>query len=62
MTTQHPLEQNVLEQEYFERIKPYANGTVAASYRRVVELCYGSLPSWAERKPTGRKPKAVEYE
>lgn len=56
----HPLELRSEEAAYFTKQCP--NG--AAAYRRAVEACTGSLPTWAARRPgvqhkPRRKPEPV---
>ncbi|MDB0528270.1 hypothetical protein LBW56_16405 [Ralstonia solanacearum] len=52
----HPLELDASERSHFEST---VNANVRAEYRRVVAKLTGGLPSWAERKRPGRKPKSV---
>jgi len=54
-TITHPLEHDAAERSRFEST---VNANVRAEYRRVVEKLTNGLPSWAERKRAGRKPKA----
>lgn len=52
----HPLEHDGGERNRFEG---FTNANARAEYRRVVAKLTGGLPSWAERKRPGRKPKCV---
>ncbi|WP_427313045.1 hypothetical protein [Cupriavidus sp. H39] len=54
-TTTHPLEADTQERAFFEST---ASSNAKAAYRRAVLRTTGWLPSWAERKRAGRKPKA----
>lgn len=54
-TITHPIEHDAAERAYFEAT---TNTYARATYRRAVLRLTGSLPSWAERKRAGRKPKA----
>lgn len=58
-TTNHPLENDAAERKRFENT---VNANVRAEYRRVVEKLTNGLPSWAERKRAGRKPKPATKE
>lgn len=52
----HPLENNLEQRQYFERIKVATVGTGAAAYRKAVIACTGSLPTWCQRQKPGRRP------
>ncbi|MFP3754149.1 hypothetical protein SB751_09665 [Cupriavidus sp. SIMBA_020] len=56
----HPLENDAGERDYFERISQHSNAV--GQYRRLTEKLTGYLPTWAERKRAGRKPKTATKE
>lgn len=58
-TNKHPLEADTQERAFFEGT---ASSNAKAAYRRAVLRTTGALPSWAERKRAGRKPKATTKE
>lgn len=49
----NPIENNTDERHYFGLLKSVRNGEGAAAYRRAVQACTGSLPTWAQRKRPG---------
>ena len=54
----HPLEHNAAERTYFTESLSRTSTMAPAAYRRAVEALTGSLPTWAQRQPVGRKPAA----
>jgi hypothetical protein len=56
----HPLESNAAEQQYFEKTLQGTARTAPAAYRRAVEACTGSLPTWAKRSKPGRKRRTSD--
>ncbi len=50
----HPLEGNADERDYAAGLRR-TSPTALAAYRRAVEACTGSLPTWAMRCKPGRK-------
>jgi len=55
-TNIHPLEHDISERAYFERISEHRNAV--GQYRRLTEKLTGYLPTWAARKKPGRKSNA----
>ncbi|KAI3590240.1 hypothetical protein D9X30_4848 [Cupriavidus sp. U2] len=58
-TLVHPLENNATERAYFTDTLPRTSTSAVAAYRRAVEALTGSLPTWAQRQRTGRKPRSL---
>jgi hypothetical protein len=56
----HPLEANEAEQQYFQKVSRSKTRATPAAYRRAVEACTGSLPTWAMRGRPGRKRRASD--
>jgi hypothetical protein len=52
----HILEQDAAERSYFTTC---TSTNAQAAWRRAVERCTGGLPTWAKRRPAGRKPAAA---
>jgi hypothetical protein len=54
--TEHPLEHNAIERQFFTETLQRTSRTSPGAYRRAVEALTGHLPTWARRAKPGRKP------
>ncbi len=58
MAQPHPLEHHADLKRDFLYWKANSRTNDLATFRKAVEACTGSLPTWAARRPAGRKPCA----